>query len=51
MVPTMCAGWQQACGAVWSCHHVCVGISGKVHGSFCLSAGSDPGRNVLHIVW
>lgn len=50
MLATMHAGWQQASGAVWSRHHVCVGIGGEVHSSFCLTAGSDPGRNVLHAV-
>lgn len=47
---TVCAGGQQAGGAVRSWHHVCAGISGEVHGSVRLIARSDPGRNVLHAV-
>lgn len=46
----VCAGGQQAGGAVRSWHHVCAGISGEVHGSVRLIARSDPGRNVLHAV-
>lgn len=46
----VCAGGQQAGGAVRSWHHVYPGISGEVHGSVRLTARSDPGRNVLHAV-